>query len=178
MTEERDYVAQVDTSYNPNPHHPRHRQRVRGCATCLYGCHNRQHTGLWQTTNYPKENRYTGTGAPKAEPQAPGYGLIWGKTHTNQTQGNTGPLSLEATNMTHEDIDCPIKDAREANAEIHIRDSNGKVFQNNFESPTRGEEEEEISKIDETSDLELLSNLSSSTEVEQETKEHNLRRSK
>ena len=41
------------------------------------------------------------------------------------------------------------------------------------------EEEEEIGKIDETSDLELLSNLSSSTEIEQETKEHNnSRRSK
>ena len=36
------------------------------------------------------------------------------------------------------------------------------------------EEEDEL----ENSELELLSNLSSSTEIEQETKEHNLRRSK
>ena len=38
---------------------------------------------------------------------------------------------------------------------------------------TRREEEEEIGKVDETSDLELPSNLCSSTELEQETKEHN-----
>ena len=80
--------------------------------------------------------------------------------------------------MTDEVIDRAIKDAREANTEIHIRDSKGKVFQNNFENLTRGEQEEGIEKIDEPSDQELLSNLSSSTEIEPETKEHNLRRSK
>ena len=96
----------------------------------------------------------------------------------NQTKDNTRPLTIVAANMTEDDIDRAIKSAREASTEIHIRDSNGKVFQNNIENPTRGEKEEEIGKIDETSDLELLSNLSSSTEIEQETKEHNLRRSK
>ena len=75
--------------------------------------------------------------------------------------------------MRDQDIDRSIIDAKEANTEMHIRDSNGKVFQNNFENHTRGEEEEEIEKIDETPDLELLSNLCSSTELEQETKEHN-----
>ena len=52
------------------------------------------------------------------------------------------------------------------------------MFQNKFENPTRRKEEKEIGKINETSDLELLSILSSSTEIEQETKEHKLRRSK
>ena len=48
-----------------------------------------------------------------------------------------------------------------------------------IETPKRGEkEEEETEKMDKNSELELLSNLSSSTEIEQETKEHNLRRSK
>ena len=80
--------------------------------------------------------------------------------------------------MTEEAAGRAIEDARRANTELHIRDSNGKVFQNNFENPSRGEEEEELEKIGETSELDLLSNLSSSTEIEQETKEHNLRRSK
>ena len=54
-------------------------------------------------------------------------------------------------------------------------DSNGKVSHNVTNTPKRGEEEEDEL---ENSELELLSNLSSSTEIEQENKEHNLRRSK
>ena len=78
--------------------------------------------------------------------------------------------------MTNEDVDRAIEDAKKANTELHIRDKNGKVFRNNYETPKRGEEEE-IWKPDENSELELLSNLSTSIEIEQKTKEHNLRRS-
>ena len=77
--------------------------------------------------------------------------------------------------MTDEDVERAIEDARRAKTELHIRDSNGKVFHNNFEKPIRREEEEEIGKIDEISEQELLSSLSSSTETEQEMREHNLR---
>ena len=77
--------------------------------------------------------------------------------------------------MTTEAVNRAIEDAREADAEIHFKDSSGKVCHNMINSPKRGEEvKDEL----ENSELELLSNLSSSTEIEQETKEHNLRRSK
>ena len=81
----------------------------------------------------------------------------------------------QITNMTTEAVDRAIEDAREADTEIHLKDSNGKVSHNIIKSPQRGEEkEDELEK----SEIELLSNFSSSTEIEQETKEHNLRRSK
>ena len=53
-----------------------------------------------------------------------------------------------------------------------------RYFKITINTPIRWEEEEEIKQIDDNSELELLSNLSSSTEIEEETKEHNLRRSK
>ena len=76
--------------------------------------------------------------------------------------------------MTTEAVDRAIEDAREANTEIHLKDPNGKVSHKVIKSPKRKEEQEDEL---ENSKLEL-SNLSSSTEIEQETKEHNLRRSK
>ena len=82
--------------------------------------------------------------------------------------------------MTDAEVDRVIEDARRANTELHIRDNNGKVIQNNYQNPKRGEEDniEKNYFEEETSELELLNNLSSSTEIEQDTKEHNLRRSK
>ena len=81
--------------------------------------------------------------------------------------------------MTDEEVDHVIEDVRRANTELYIRYNNGKVFQNNNKNPNRGkEEEEDTEKIGENSELEILSNHSSRTEKEQETKEHNLRRSK
>ena len=72
--------------------------------------------------------------------------------------------------MTDEDADCAIEDAKRAKTELHIKDNNGKVFQNTFKNPIRWEEEE-LSKIDENSELELLCSLNSSTVViEQEMK--------
>ena len=86
-------------------------------------------------------------------------------------------MTIVAENMTSKAVDRAIEDARKADMEIHIKDTNGKVFQNTLKTPKRGKEEE-LGKLDENSELELLSNLSSSTEIEQETKEHNLLRSK
>ena len=84
-------------------------------------------------------------------------------------------MTIVTENMTTEDVDSAIEDAREADTEIHLKGSNGKASHKIIKSPKRGEEEEDEL---ENSELELLSNLSSSTEIEQETKEHNLRRSK
>ena len=87
-----------------------------------------------------------------------------GSPITSQMKDNTGPLTIVAVNVTGEDVDRAIEDARRAITELHIRDSNSKVFHNNFENPIRGdEEEEEQGKNDETSTLELLCNLNSST---------------
>ena len=41
--------------------------------------------------------------------------------------------------MTDVEVDRVIKDARRANTELHIRDNNGKVTQNNYKIPNRGE---------------------------------------
>ena len=80
-------------------------------------------------------------------------------------------MTTVAENMTNEDVDRAIEDAQKADTELHNKDTNGKVFQTNFETPKRGEkEEEETEKMDETFELELRSNLSSSTEIEQETR--------
>ena len=88
-------------------------------------------------------------------------------------------MTIVAEIMTSEAADRAIEDVRKADTEIHIKDTNGKVFQNTSKTPKRGkEEDEELRKLEENSELELLSNLSSSIEIEQETKEHNLRRSK
>ena len=84
-------------------------------------------------------------------------------------------MTIVTEYMTTEAVNRAIEDAREADAEIHLKDSSGKVSHNMINSPKRGEKEKDEL---ENSELELLSNLSSSTEIEQETKEHNLRRSK
>ena len=59
--------------------------------------------------------------------------------------------------------------------QLHIWDNDGKVSQDNYKIPNQ--EENSIEK-NENSESDRLSNLSSSTEIEQDTKEHNLRRSK
>ena len=101
----------------------------------------------------------------------------WGSPQTVQSQATFGPVTIvtEKENVTTEAVDRAIEHAREADTEIHLKDRNGKVSHNITKTPKRGEEEEDEL---ENSELELLSNLSSSAEIEQETKEHNLRRSK
>ena len=74
--------------------------------------------------------------------------------------------------MSEFDIDQTIKDSTQSGQEIQIRDNSGKVtFYNN---------EKTENKLD-TSELELVSNLSSSTEIENDLEQlenTNLRRSK
>ena len=124
----------------------------------------------------PKKNGTFGRGRPlksvknRSSSASPG-----GSSPTVQLQTTFGPMIIVTENMTTEAVDRALEDAREADTEIHLKDSNGKVSHNIIKSPKRGEEEEDEL---ENSELELLSNLSSSTEIEQETKEHNLRRSK
>ena len=107
----------------------------------------------------------------KTGPQSPG-------SLTGSTDG-LGPLTIITENMTDTDIDRIIEDAKQNDTELFIKDLNGKVTHNYNNTVHGGEENKEKNNLEtETSDLELISNLSSSTEIEQETKEHNLRRSK
>ena len=89
---------------------------------------------------------------------------------------STGPLTITAANMTDTEINRAIEDARQANDELFIRDDNGKVFKNLTSFPKTGEENNF-----ENSELDLISNLSSSTELEADIKheeEKTIRRSK
>ena len=98
-----------------------------------------------------------------------------GPSPSTQSQNMFGPMTIITENMTSEAVDRAIEDARETETEIHLKDPNGKASHNEIKSPKKGEEEEDEL---ENSELELLSNLSSSTEIGKKTKEHNLRRSK
>ena len=90
----------------------------------------------------------------------------------NHTQGSsTGPLTITTTNMKDTDVDRTIEDANIADQEVFIRDDNGKVFTDNKTQPRPFEE------ILEDSELDLASNLSSSTEIEIEENDP-IRRSK
>ena len=88
------------------------------------------------------------------------------------TQGsNMGPLNIITTNMTDTEVDRAIEDAKSAEQEFFIRDENGEVFSDNKPHPSTVEDNLE------NFDLDLASNLSSSTEIETEEKEP-IRRSK
>ena len=79
-----------------------------------------------------------------------------------------GTLTANTEQMSESDIEQIIENTQKSGQELNIRDHNGKVTYDTFD------------KIEE-SDLELASNLSSSTEIEKElekTEENNLRRSK
>ena len=74
-----------------------------------------------------------------------------------------GPLTINAEHMSESDIEQVINDTQQSGQDLHIKDINGKVS----------------NTID--SDLELASNLSSSTEIDdnlEKAQETNLRRSK
>ena len=88
------------------------------------------------------------------------------------TQGNSmGPLTIVTTIMTDTEVDRAIEDAKSADQEVFIRDENGKVFTD--DKPHSSPFEDNL----ENSELDLASNLSSSTEIETQEKEL-LRRSK
>ena len=93
-------------------------------------------------------------------------------TPGQQNNTGTGMLTINTNQMSEFDIDQTIKDSTQSGQEIQIRDDSGKVtFYNN---------EKTENKLD-TSELELVSNLSSSTEIENDLEQlenTNLRRSK
>ena len=71
-----------------------------------------------------------------------------------------------------------LKTREKRTKELFIKDANGKVTQYYKTTVHGGEENKKKNNLEaETSDLGLISNLSSSTEVKQETIERNLRRS-
>ena len=82
-----------------------------------------------------------------------------------------GALTIVATNMTDTEVGRAIEDAKQADQDLLIRDENGKVLTDNKTNPYTQKENFE------NSDLELASNLSSSTEIDTEEKEP-VRRSK
>ena len=94
-------------------------------------------------------------------------------TPGQQNNTGTGTLTIITDKMSEFDIDQTIKDSTQSGQEIQIRDNSGKVtFYNNKEKTEN--------KLD-TSELELVSNLSSSTEIENDLEQlenTNLRRSK
>ena len=88
------------------------------------------------------------------------------------TQRNSmGPLTILTTNMTDTEVDRAIEDAKSADQEVFIRDENGKVSTDDKPHPSTFEDNLENSELD------LASNLSSSTEIETEEEEP-IRRSK
>ena len=89
--------------------------------------------------------------------------------NTPMPGSSTGLLTIISSNMTDTEIDRVIEDANSAEQEIFIRDENGKVLSNNNTKV--------LAENLENSELELASNLSSSTEIETEEKEP-VRRSK
>ena len=107
-----------------------------------------------------------GRGRPKlirdrASPKSPQT-----SPNKNPTPGNsTGPLTITTTNVTDTKIDSAIEDAKSTDQEVFIRDEYGKVFTDN--KPNRNTQEDNL----ENSELDLASNLSSSTEIETEEKE-------
>ena len=89
---------------------------------------------------------------------------------------NTGPLTIPTGNMTDTEVDRANEDARKANEKRFIRGDNGKVFKNLTLFPNMEEE----NKF-ENSELDLVSNLISSTELEadiEHEEEKTVRRSK
>ena len=82
-----------------------------------------------------------------------------------------GPLIIITTNMTDTEVDRAIEDAKSAEQGNFIRDENGTLFTDNKPHPSTVEDNLENSNLD------LASNLSSSTEIETEEKEP-IRRSK
>ena len=125
------------------------------------------------TTPTTKTSGSFGRGRPKLVRSRQSPGSLTVSTES------LGPLTIITENMTDTDIDRIIEDAKQNDTELFIKDLNGKITHNYNNTVHGGEENKEKNNLEtETSDLELISNLSSSTEIEQETKEHNLRRSK
>ena len=108
----------------------------------------------------PKMSGTLGRGRPKLIRNRQRSDSLGGSPQTVQSQTTIGPMTVVAESMTSEAVDRAIEDARKADTEIHIKDTNGNVFHYTLKTPKKGQEEEELGKLDENSELELLSNLS------------------
>ena len=92
--------------------------------------------------------------------------LVRDRTASNSPQAatTTGPLTIVTANMTDTEIDRAITDTKNADQELFLRDENSKVPINNNTNQNALEDNFE------NSDLDLASNLSSSTEIDKEKK--------
>ena len=100
-------------------------------------------------------------------------------TQLDHPHRSTNLLTVIAEKMTDVEIDSVIYEGRRTNTDLHIKDKNGKVLQNHSKKLNGGEKVNVENTLEaETSELELISSLCSNTEVDKDTKEHNLGRSK
>ena len=115
-------------------------------------------------TNTTLKTGTLGRGRPK---------LVRDRTSPNSPQATTapGPLTIVTANMTDTEVDRSITDTKHADQELLLRDENGKAFTDNNTNQSTLEDNFE------NSDLDLASNLSSSSEIDKEEKEP-IRRSK
>ena len=126
-----------------------------------------------KTTPNARKSGSFGRGYPKPTQNKQKAGSPTGSTDS------LGPLTAITDNMTDTDLDRVNKDARETDKELYIKDTNGKGTQY-YQKPYnwRGDYYQKHNTEAETTEIDLINNLSSSTEIVQETKEHSLRRSK
>ena len=97
-------------------------------------------TTFGEQTTPPPKYATIGRGRPKLIRDRQNSGSP-GETLTSpDQQSGIGPLTVVTENMTDAEIDRVIEDARKANTELHLKD-NGKVIQNNYQSPKGGEED-------------------------------------
>ena len=99
-----------------------------------------QHRDNQITTN-PKQKGSFARGRPKLVRKRQSFGSLTGSTDT------LGPLTVITDNMTDTDIDRVIEDARNADKEFSIKDTNGKVNQYYKKSFTEGKRVTEGEKI-------------------------------
>ena len=126
-----------------------------------------------ETTNKMaiKKNSF-GRGKPKLTRDQTNSSSPQTSPDNNPTPGSSvGPLAITTANMSDTEVNRAIENAKTADQEVFIRDENGKVFTDKKPHPNAFEDNLE------NSELELASNLSSSTEIEPEEKEP-IRRSK
>ena len=86
----------------------------------------------------PKMSGTLGRGRPNLIRNRQSSDSPGGSRQTVQIQTTNGTMTIVAENMTSEDVDRAIEDARKADTEIHIKDTNGKVLQNTLKPPKEG----------------------------------------
>ena len=99
-----------------------------------------------------------GSGRPKLIQNRQSFGSPRGSPiQSNQNQDSIGLLIITAQHMTDTEIDPIIEDAKNANTELHIEATNGREIYLFYKK------KEDLDNNFETSEIELLTSLSSST---------------